>query len=1410
MKKRQEEKENNYKTTKRIMIIIIIIIALLSLITSCSCTSNFFGKIGEIFENMGNHTIDPDSDRLETIIDRDLKFDVDSITISLSDVRAKLSYSYKNINPKEFTCSTSDATIATCYVENGYVIINPKKVGNVKVTLSTETNGKRYNAIANVTIEEESRYIKLTSNSSTINMAYSKTKKIGYSLVGITGDVKVSSSDEKIAKVKVEDGVITITAVKPGEVTITVSVVSNGVEYITTHTVTIINDANSNIGKPNGGSSVKPGNPNNPDEPNQPIEVKDDENRLDSLKFSWINFKFDKDVNTGYRINIPSWRDSVKVTAEPLGKAQIVSYTYNGKTYTTDEIKNLKLDVLEGDNKLIITVVSESGKYNNYEVILEKNKSKNIYLKKLDLFYPDGKKLDIKFNKNKNYYDVKVDSSTSYLNIEAVLKTPKKSDIVYEVCNGDTCETYTSLETIKLKYGSNKLNITVIDKENPDDTNTYVVDIYREFPSGSVETDSNLLTLIDSLGKIDFKPDIKTYDITLDAGTKNIVLSSISSSNKATITYTYTYNGKTYTSISIHELSENILLNTGLTEVIIRVTAEDEIHETTYKININVKDKEQEESKITNIVPSIGSLNFKEDTDHYTIVVGEDDESIGFEVKTSNGGKVEYTYSGESTSLDDLKLEPGKNTVIISLGDKSYTIDIIKPDKKSNDSTLIELYDSLGQIKFDPMNIQEEYSVTLDYDTESFKLSSKASHSGATIEYSFKGNKYTGKSELEKVISLNPGEEDVVTVTVTAEDGNTVSVYKVRVKRSKYVPEEDVTLSVLEVNDGTNLYDLDTTLTTNTVTVSSKVDSVKLTAKPTSSKSTIIYNGNTYNSLEEIIIDNLVPGKNEVVFIVKSESGKEQEYKVIIDKAYPVYSIELGTIEKYYLDYNENPYMIPYDVLKDNEITEEEVTVKSVVVNSKNKDAKVSVEITNIDGKRVIRLKSLENIEAGDFVTIKVVSNGAEKEFTINFGVHDYKLVSTPDNITLNYTSSGVLNSDEFILTARDENKIDLFKGAIKEDKNGNKLTLSDEHSSIDIEFPSEYIDVKFVGNKEGEYSLPIEVSIKDPSKINVDSLNIKISGNAYGKTLDDIIVNINFKKNYILTIDPNQGEFPSGTKYSFIIPLNKTSVDLNTDVVEKPFKKIDCVNYKFLGFGLDPNGDEDYVKYDYENNHVIDNITSDLTIYALYSNVATDDNEEPIFNVAWIENVPIFESSKTTTSKGEEKLIYPGITGQYTFNIENKNNFDITIYGLYLKEKTVCVDTDKNGTLDSCLNMGYIVKDDNNYLYSKRISDPTSQNYADKDYTILNKQATLKDYEGEVNKTVEEFDTSKEITLSKNGGNASFTLYWRWLDHDNKVDTLVGNKAYYNGLNSMDTMYSITVGIMYYTLDNVCETDKN
>lgn len=444
--KKQEEEKDRDREKRIIIYIIIIIIIILSLLTSCSCTSGFFGKIGDIFGNQKDYEINDNTNDLETIRNKELKFEKDYLEISLSDAKTKLGFTYKNIKPTKFTCTTSDASIATCYVVDNHVVINPKKKGLVTITLQTKVNNKIYEATAKIKINGIKRYIRLTEEDGTINLARTNKKIIGYTLVGLSGKVTATSSDESIAKVEVCDGYLKITAFKKGKVTITVSITYNDTTYTTLYNLNVINSGTSS-------------------------KYKDSNNYLKSLKTSvgTLSPNFDPNRNL-YTVKVGP--DIDKITIKATASSKKATITYNGKKVSS--LKDLKLNY--GDNTVVITVTAEDGSTRDYIVIInrenkaENKKDNNNLLASLNV---SAGNLSPKFDPNNNYYNVEVDSNTNKITIDAI-PSSKKATVTY-THNGKKVD---SLKDIKLDYGDNTIVITVTAEDGSQ--KDYIIHVNRK------------------------------------------------------------------------------------------------------------------------------------------------------------------------------------------------------------------------------------------------------------------------------------------------------------------------------------------------------------------------------------------------------------------------------------------------------------------------------------------------------------------------------------------------------------------------------------------------------------------------------------------------------------------------------------------------------------------------------------------------------------------------------------------------------------------------------------------------------------------------------------------------------------------------------------------------------------------
>jgi len=627
MKNYQDNDEKNEKRMKRRIIIMLLIIVLLLLLIT-SCTAHFFGKMGDLFTNEEVIPIDSSTNDKEVILNEDLKFDLDNLDISLSDNASKITFNFKNINPDKFTCSTSDATIATCYVKDGHIVINPKKKGKVEVFIQAEDNGKIYKGSTIVNIGDSKKLIKLDSKSGTINLSQSKTKIVAYNLIGMKGKVSVSSSNKSVATATVGNGVIKITGHKKGNSTITISINYNGVTYKATYKVKVINGNTSGSGNNSGGNSgstggnTKPGgNGGSTGGNNQ--NKKDSDSSLKSLTTSNGTLKFNKNTYT-YHVGVSKDVNKVTLKAIPTSSKATVTYTYNGKT-----VKNLNdLKLNNGDNTVVIKVIAEDGSTSTYKVIINKEADTTLQ----DLKVSVGK-LDPKFKENILDYVVKdIPSDTKNVILTPTLGD-KNSTIEYYINNKKvTNADKSSLNVLLNTAGIYTVKIVV---KNGDSDRTYTVVINKN------ASDNNYLSdiKINNNSLPGFDKNTFNYDLEVDYNTKKLTALGIPEDKNSTVTY--------YLDDQIVDKDNIKIPNKDCT------------------LKIKVKSESGDEKVYTiNITKPNRTIEFATNKDIYEIDVLGKPYTIAYEIK-ENGkvlgvddydlADVKLNYNGDA----DIKIEKG-------------------------------------------------------------------------------------------------------------------------------------------------------------------------------------------------------------------------------------------------------------------------------------------------------------------------------------------------------------------------------------------------------------------------------------------------------------------------------------------------------------------------------------------------------------------------------------------------------------------------------------------------------------------------------------------------------------------------------------------------------------------------------
>lgn len=784
---KNEEEDDDKK--KKIMVIIAIIIIVLALLSSCSCTSNFFGVIGNLFRNEGNYEIGDDPEE-ETIKNKELKFLENKLEINLGDTKAKLGFYYKNISPTKFTCVTSDADIASCYVEDDYVVINPYKAGKVTVYLRTNANGKKYEASAKVTINDSDRGIKLLETEGTLNLAYEKVKNVAYTLDGITGVVTATSSDDSIAKATIENGVLKVTAYKAGTVKITLNINYNGTNYTSIYTLNVINQigTQSTGGSTGSGSSSGSGNTGNSGNSGNLVESDFDS---DSLLISLTTNKGDlgtfKPNDFEYNINV-GWLTG-NITLNAVAKYGKLSYQYKradqNKFSDVDSLKNLKLK--NGVNTVKIIVTSKDGK-NTSTYIVYINKETGNYLKNIE-----SDDIDIDFKKKTQEYTVKTDKDVVSLK---VTKDDKDQEITYTF-GGTPVE---SLNNLKLSSGTNTIQITV--KHPEDKERVYTINVIQE--KNGVDNDSSLSSLTDTLGKITgFDANDTKYNISLANDVTDFNLTAGATSDNATVTIKYNGNEVSSKKAASMKISD-IPVGKSTVEVIVKNGEKT----TTYTITVDRAKNAGEEgnNRLTSLEVKDGKKlepEFNPDEHDYKIFVGND-KKVSIEAATGSNSEISYCIKDK---CDNNEWTDGSKININDLAQGNTIIKIRVKEKGSSSTDDASIYNiivnragsSVAELEKIIINGTEvsvtdaatEEGANVEIDPEgSASLTATSVNNGTVTYYDSNSNKI---NDINKYLTnLAPGTSATIKIKVESENGEKSKEYTVNVTKKEKGEEPPV------------------------------------------------------------------------------------------------------------------------------------------------------------------------------------------------------------------------------------------------------------------------------------------------------------------------------------------------------------------------------------------------------------------------------------------------------------------------------------------------------------------------------------------------------------------------------------------------------------------------------------------
>jgi hypothetical protein len=474
-----------------------------------------------------------------------------------------------------------------------------------------------------------------------------------------------------------------------------------------------------------------------------------------------------------------------------------------------------------GENILTVTVIAENGDIETYELIIERLPNSNAYLASATI---SGSPVwTPSFDKTVLHYDLTVENAVASVNITA---TPEVAT---------TTAVYG--RTLALPVGTTNYQIITVAEDGT--TLTYNFDITRKASSNA-----NLSTL--SLHEAALRPAFNKN--TLDYTAK--VPFRIAD---VTVDYMPENAGATVVIAGDEDLQ------VGDNMVTVTVTSEDGTATKVYTINVTRQYDTSLSSRLISLVTNTGTWDtaFDPDTIYYTVDVptAVANITVSGEVEDTDGGAV-------AAGFGNYPLNKGDNLVqvIVTASDgteQTYTLKIVRA--LNNDARLNAL--SVAGA-----------AITPAFNRDSANLYYSTTTAGATVP-AITATPFDPNATVVVTppasLALGP---NVVTITVTAEDGVTTNLYTVVINRNAGTNNY---LSSLTASSGTLAPAFVKTTSSYTLNVGENVASVNLAGTPEDPAATVTGGG----------IISLSYGSNLTTLTVTAESGAVRTYTVNVVRA---------------------------------------------------------------------------------------------------------------------------------------------------------------------------------------------------------------------------------------------------------------------------------------------------------------------------------------------------------------------------------------------------------------------------------------------------------------------------------------------------------------------------------------------
>ncbi len=559
---------------------------------------------------------------------------------------------------------------------------------------------------------------------------------------------------------------------------------------------------------------------------------------LSSLELSDVPFTFDSDT-TSYEVSVAHDVEQTTVTATANDEG--ASYAVNlGEE--TDEDGTVELSV--GSNVVSVEVTAEDGESTKtYAVTVTRAEAPPV---------------------------LSTDATPSSLALSDVAFTFASDTASYTVKLGED-------GMVVLTVGSTTISIAVTAQEE-ETTRTYTVTVTRVEAPPATSTDATLSSL-----------ELSDVPFTFDSDTTSYEVSVANDVEQTTVTATANDDGASYAAKLGEETDEDgtVELSVGSNVVSVEVTAEDGETTRTYTVTVD-----RAEPVVPFTDATLGSLElsdvpftFDSDTTSYEVSVAHDVEQTTVTATANNEGASYAAKLGEETDEDGtVELSVGSNVVSVEVtaedGEttRTYAVTVTRAEaapELSADATVSSL--ELSDVPFTFDSDTMSYEVSVAHDVEQTTVTATATDDGASYAV-----KLGEETDEDGTVELAVG-SNVVSVEVTAEDGETTRTYTVTVNRADPpVLSTDATLSSLELSDVPFTFESDTT--SYEVSVAHDVEQTTVTA--TANDEGASYVLRLGEETDEDGTVELSVGSNVVSVEVTAEDGERTKtYAVTVTRA---------------------------------------------------------------------------------------------------------------------------------------------------------------------------------------------------------------------------------------------------------------------------------------------------------------------------------------------------------------------------------------------------------------------------------------------------------------------------------------------------------------------------------------------